>query len=237
MIKFENLTIGFNKKTILSSLSGSLSKGKLIALMGRNGVGKSCLLKTLSLINEPISGQIFIDQKNINTMTAVERSKQLAVVLTEKIDVDYLTVNEILMMARSPYTGWSGKLADNDLFIITQTSKLLNIETFREKFFADLSDGLKQKVMTARALIQEPQLLFLDEPTTFLDIPAKKELMRLLKLLSAEKNYGVLFSTHDWELAKNVVDEVWLIDADKKLQVMKPEALEASDSYRKTFEL
>lgn len=237
MIKFENLTIGFNKKTILSSLSGSLSKGKLIALMGRNGVGKSCLLKTLSLINEPISGQIFIDQKNINTMTAIERSKQLAVVLTEKIDVDYLTVNEILMMARSPYTGWSGKLADNDLFIITQTSKLLNIETFREKFFADLSDGLKQKVMTARALIQEPQLLFLDEPTTFLDIPAKKELMRLLKLLSAEKNYGVLFSTHDWELAKNVVDEVWLIDADKKLQVMKPEALEASDSYRKTFEL
>lgn len=237
MIKFENLTIGFNKKTILSSLSGSLSKGKLIALMGRNGVGKSCLLKTLSLINEPISGQIFIDQKNINTMTAVERSKQLAVVLTEKIDVDYLTVNEILMIARSPYTGWSGKLADNDLFIITQTSKLLNIETFREKFFADLSDGLKQKVMTARALIQEPQLLFLDEPTTFLDIPAKKELMRLLKLLSAEKNYGVLFSTHDWELAKNVVDEVWLIDADKKLQVMKPEALEASDSYRKTFEL
>ena len=237
MIKFENLTIGFNKKTILSSLSGSLSKGKLIALMGRNGVGKSCLLKTLSLINEPISGQIFIDQKNINTMTAVERSKQLAVVLTEKIDVDYLTVNEILMIARSPYTGWSGKLADNDLFIITQTSKHLNIETFREKFFADLSDGLKQKVMTARALIQEPQLLFLDEPTTFLDIPAKKELMRLLKLLSAEKNYGVLFSTHDWELAKNVVDEVWLIDADKKLQVMKPEALEASDSYRKTFEL
>lgn len=237
MIKFENLTIGFNKKTILSSLSGSLSKGKLIALMGRNGVGKSCLLKTLSLINEPISGQIFIDQKNINTMTAVERSKQLAVVLTEKIDVDYLTVNEILMIARSPYTGWSGKLADNDLFIITQTSKLLNIETFREKFFADLSDGLKQKVMTARALIQEPQLLFLDEPTTFLDIPAKKELMRLLKLLSAEKNYGVLFSTHDWDLAKNVVDEVWLIDSDKKLQILKPEVVETSGLFKKTFNL
>ncbi len=236
-MKFENLTIGFDNKVILSSLSGRLSRGKLVALMGRNGVGKSCLLKTLSLILDPLSGQITIDQNNIKNMTAAERSKHLAIVLTDKIDVDYLTVDEILKMARSPYTGWSGKLSENDEAIIAQTTKLLNLETIKEKFFADLSDGLKQKVMTARALIQEPQLLFLDEPTTFLDIPAKKELMKLLKLLTAEKNYGVLFSTHDWELAKNVVDEVWLIDLDKKLQILKPEAVEASGLFKKTFDL
>ena len=237
MMKFENLTIGFDNKMILSSLSGSLSKGKLVALMGRNGAGKSCLLKTLSLILEPLSGQIAIDETHIKNMSAVERSKQLAIVLTDKIDIDYLTVDEILSMARSPYTGWSGKLSENDLAIITQTTKLLNLETIREKFFSDLSDGLKQKVMTARALIQEPQLLFLDEPTTFLDIPAKKELMKLLKFLSAEKNYGVLFSTHDWDLAKNVVDEVWLIDSDKKLQILKPEVVETSGLFKKTFNL
>ena len=236
-MKFENLTIGFDNKVILSSLSGSLSKGKLVALMGRNGAGKSCLLKTLSLILEPLSGQIAIDETHIKNMSAVERSKQLAIVLTDKIDIDYLTVDEILSMARSPYTGWSGKLSENDLAIITQTTKLLNLETIREKFFSDLSDGLKQKVMTARALIQEPQLLFLDEPTTFLDIPAKKELMKLLKFLSAEKNYGVLFSTHDWDLAKNVVDEVWLIDSDKKLQILKPEVVETSGLFKKTFNL
>ena len=237
MMKFENLTIGFDNKVILSSLSGSLSKGKLVALMGRNGAGKSCLLKTLSLILEPLSGQIAIDETHIKNMSAAERSKQLAIVLTDKIDIDYLTVDEILSMARSPYTGWSGKLSENDLAIITQTTKLLNLETIREKFFSDLSDGLKQKVMTARALIQEPQLLFLDEPTTFLDIPAKKELMKLLKFLSAEKNYGVLFSTHDWDLAKNVVDEVWLIDSDKKLQILKPEVVETSGLFKKTFNL
>ena len=237
MMKFENLTIGFDNKVILSSLSGSLSKGKLVALMGRNGAGKSCLLKTLSLILEPLSGQIAIDETHIKDMSAAERSKQLAIVLTDKIDIDYLTVDEILSMARSPYTGWSGKLSENDLAIITQTTKLLNLETIREKFFSDLSDGLKQKVMTARALIQEPQLLFLDEPTTFLDIPAKKELMKLLKFLSAEKNYGVLFSTHDWDLAKNVVDEVWLIDSDKKLQILKPEVVETSGLFKKTFNL
>ena len=237
MIEIKNLSVGFKDKTILKNLKGIINEGDLIALMGINGVGKSTLLRTLTGLTMPLAGEIHLDKKNYSTLSPLELAQSIAVVLTEKVQMDYLQVSELVELGRSPHSNSWGKLSDADSKIIREITDLLNISSIQNKFFSDLSDGQKQKVLLARALAQSPRYLFLDEPTTYLDIPSKIELMSLFKDLSKNKNIAVFFSTHDWNLVENVVDKIWLIDAEGKLHSEGPESLKSSGLLKKNFNI
>ncbi len=237
MIEFKNLSVGFNNKTLLKDLDGKIEKGQLIALMGVNGAGKSCLLKTLTALNPKRSGELSLDKVSYESSSPLDLAKKMAVVLTEKIHADFLKVIELIHLGRSPYTDVWGNLSDADSKSIFEVISLLKLERIQNNFFSELSDGQKQKVLLARALVQAPQYLFLDEPTTYLDIPSKVELMKTLKQLSHEKQMAVFFSTHDLNLIEDVVDFIWLIDADGVLHIKSPEDLRSSGLLKTNFNI
>lgn len=237
MIEFKNLSVGFNHKTVLSKLNGEIAQGKLIALMGINGVGKSCFLKTMTMINPPICGEFKIDNIDIKDISNLEMAKIMAVVLTDKIQADFLKVEELIRLGRSPYTNFWGGLSENDNQNLDDVVKLLKIEPIYDRYYSDLSDGQKQKVLLARALAQGPRYLFLDEPTTYLDIPSKIELMKILKIVSHEKKMGVFFSTHDLNLIEESVDEIWLIDSEGVLHKKSPVDMHLSGLLQKNFNI
>lgn len=237
MIEFHNLSVGFNHHPILKNLTGTIKPGELIALMGINGVGKSCLLKTVTGLIPAIDGDLLIDHKHYGGFSPLEMAKNIAVVLTDKVQVDFLRVEELITLGRSPHTNFWGDLEAEDHQTMDEVVKLLKIDSIYDRYFSDLSDGQKQKVLLARALVQGPRFLFLDEPTTYLDIPSKVELMKLLKMVSHQKNVGVLFSTHDLNLIESVVDVVWLVDAAGVLHQKSPEEMTQSGLYRENFNI
>lgn len=237
MIQFNNLTVGFNHKKILSHLQGEVRKGDLIALMGINGAGKSCFLKTITGLNPMISGELFLDEKAYSEYSEIEIAKKISVVLTDKVQVDYLGVRELVTLGRSPHTNFWGEISLEDHKAIDEVMVMLNLEKIQDRFFSDLSDGQKQRVLLARALVQSPDYLFLDEPTTYLDIPSKIELMKILRAVSTERCVGVFFSTHDLNLVEKVVDQIWLIDSEGVLHKKSPEEMNRSGLLVKNFNL
>lgn len=237
MITFNHLNVGFNHSVVLENLCGEIAPGQLIALMGVNGKGKSTLIKTLSGLISSLSGDLSLDKKKMSEVAALDRARAISIVLTEKIEMDHLTVSDLLALGRAPYNGAFQKLNDADRFVIETVTSNLKINSLTNKYFSELSDGQKQKTLLARALIQEPRFLFLDEPTTFLDIPSKIDLMNCLKQTAADKKVGILFSTHDLELAKRNVDLIWLLDNKGVLHKGSPEDLESAGLFALNFHL
>ena len=212
ILKTDNVSIGYSSKkesiTIASNINIELKKSSLIAMIGENGIGKSTLLRTLSGIQKPIAGAVFINNKNISEYSNLELSQNLSLVLTEKIPASNLTVFELIALGRTPYTNWIGKLSDDDVFQINNAIALTNIEHLRDKKHYEISDGQLQIVLIARALAQDTPLIILDEPTTHLDLLNKVRLLKLLKKLSIETSKCILFSTHDIDLAIQMCDEI-----------------------------
>ncbi len=207
-----NLSIGYKTKKetniIAENLNLNLQQGKLIALIGGNGIGKSTLLKTLTGIQKPISGTVFLNEKDIQLFDSNELAQNLSLVLTEKLPQSNLTVFELIALGRQPYTNWIGKLSDDDLQKIKQAIQLTQIEHLSDKKHYEISDGQLQKVLVARALAQDTPLIILDEPTTHLDLLHKVSMFKLLKKLALETNKCILFSTHDIDLAIQLSDEM-----------------------------
>ncbi len=240
MIEFNNLSIGFSEKPILENLNGNIEKGQLIALMGINGKGKSCLIKTLTGLIKSIDDQdsyLLLNKRAYSSYTESARAKIISIVMTDKFEIDYLIVEELLSLGRSPFNGFFQERSLRDDQIIDSVSKTMKIEHLRKLFFSKLSDGQKQKVLTARALIQQPEFLFLDEPTTYLDIPSKIELMGTLREMATSNKMGIVFSTHDLELVKHKVDLIWLIGDDGILHKKTPQDMESSGLLQKNFHL
>lgn len=234
LLEIENLAIGF-KELICKEVSANVYSGTLTALMGINGAGKSCLLKTLGRLIPLKSGIISLNGKLISEYEAIDFSKIVSLVLTEKIQVDFLRVDELVSLGRSPFTNWSGELSPIDKDIVKQVMDQVGILNLANSFFSELSDGQKQKVLLARALAQKPELLILDEPTTYLDIPSKIELLSLLKKIVRENNVAVIMSTHDLEIVKVYADQVWLMGNDGSFTSDGPESMESSGLFEKHF--
>ena len=186
----------------------NLEKGKLIALIGENGIGKSTLLRTLTGIQQPLSGKVFINNLPIEKYNALELAQNLSVVLTEKLPPSNLTVFELVALGRQPYTNWLGKLSETDYLKINEAIDLTQLEILKEKKIFEISDGQLQKVLIARALSQDTDLIILDEPTTHLDLLHKVTLLKLLKKLTQDTQKCILFSTHDIDLAIQMSDEM-----------------------------
>ncbi len=228
-IYIENLSIGYPSKNethlVAQHVNATLYSGELTCLLGANGVGKSTLLRTLSAFQPKICGDINILGKNIDEYKKNELSNVISVVLTDKCDVYNMTVFEMVSLGRSPYTGFWGKLADADMDIVRKSIRMVKIDDLSDRMIHTLSDGERQKVMIAKALAQDTDIIFLDEPTAFLDFPSKVDLMQLLHRLSRETNKTIFLSTHDLEIALQIADKLWIMNRNMNVSIGTPEDL------------
>ena len=228
-IRIQDLSIGYRTKhsvkCVAEGISDSICSGELTCLLGENGAGKSTLLRTLSGFLPPISGEVFILGKSLSDYKERELATVIGVVLTERTNLQNMTVEELVGMGRSPYTGFWGRLSAEDRAKVGEALDMVGIAGLRERLVQTLSDGERQKVMIAKALAQETPIIFLDEPTAFLDYPSKVEILRLLGRLSHDMGKTIFLSTHDLELALRVADRVWLMSRQGRLQTGLPENL------------
>ena len=238
-IKVTGLDIGYSDRkhttVITHDINASLYSRELTCLLGPNGAGKSTLLKTLTAFLPPLKGEILIRERPLDDYSESELSKIIGVVLTERLNINNMSVDELVGMGRSPYTGFWGHMSADDRLIVEESIALVGIEGLRGRMVQTLSDGERQKVMIAKALAQETPVIFLDEPTAFLDYPSKVEIMQLLQTLSRERNKTVFLSTHDLELALQIADKVWLLDKPHGVTIGTPEDLALKGEMTKYF--
>jgi iron complex transport system ATP-binding protein len=198
----------FNTNSIIKDINFTIETGKLICLIGANGIGKSTLLRTLTGIQKPLYGTVLLKDKDIQTIDSVTLAQNISLVLTDKLPPSNLTVYELIALGRQPYTNWLGRLTEEDKAIIKRAITLTQIEHLVTKKHFEISDGQLQKVLIARALVQDTPIIILDEPTTHLDLLHKVSVFKLLKKLTQENNKCILFSTHDIDLAIQLSDEI-----------------------------
>ena len=228
-IRLRDLSIGYpdkhNTKRVAEHLNASIHSGELTCLLGTNGVGKSTLLRTLSAFQPPLGGTIDLLDRPLSTYDDRQLATVIGVVLTEKSDIRNMTVEELVGLGRSPYTGFWGTLKESDRRIVHEAIARVRIESLTQRMVHTLSDGERQKVMIAKALAQETPIIFLDEPTAFLDFPSKVEVMQLLHNLTHTLQKTVFMSTHDLELALQIADKIWLMDRTNGIAIGTPEDL------------
>lgn len=238
-IRVCGLETGYRSKkgvtVITRDINASLYSGELTCLLGPNGAGKSTLLNTLTAFLPPIKGEIFIQDRPLKDYSDADLSKVIGVVLTEKLSLNNMSVEELVAMGRSPYTGFWGRTTDNDRRIVAESMALVSIDLLKGRMIQTLSDGERQKVMIAKALAQETPVIFLDEPTAFLDYPSKVEIMQLLQRLAKERGKTVFLSTHDLELALQIADKVWLLDKSYGVTIGTPEDLALDGEMNRYF--
>ncbi|NDV64476.1 ABC transporter ATP-binding protein [Bacteroides sp. 224] len=216
-VQIDSLSIGYqssssHKKVVAQHINATLYNRELTCLLGANGIGKSTLLRTLSAFQPKIDGKISLLGKELESYSGKELSSLISVVLTDKIDVRNMTVRELVALGRTPYTGFFGSLNKEDDAVIDRSLSLVNITHLSRRMVHTLSDGEKQKTLIAKALAQETPIIFLDEPTAFLDFPSKVEMMQLLHELSRHTHKTIFLSTHDLELALQIADKIWLMN-------------------------
>ena len=241
MIELKDLTIGYTGKKqqtaiIASDINATIESGQLTCLLGHNGVGKSTLLKTLTAFLPKLSGQIVIDGKDIESYTEKQLARKIGVVLTERTSVQDMTVADLVALGRSPYTGFWGRLDDEDKEMVVIAMRLAGIENLSHRYVDTLSDGERQRAMIAKALAQDTPLICLDEPTSFLDFQSKVEMLRLLRRLSNDNGKTIFLSTHDVELALQMADSLWLMEQDHKLNIGTPRQLADNGSLSRFFD-
>jgi iron complex transport system ATP-binding protein len=211
-ISLRNVAVGYGKKVVMSGITADIYQGELTCIIGDNGVGKSTLLRTLAGFQPCLQGEISFFGHSIDTFSRHRLARMIGVVLTERPDVENLTVEEIVSLGRTPYTGFWGLLSKEDHKVVHEALHTVGIDGMAGRMIHTLSDGERQKVMIAKALAQQTQIIFLDEPTAFLDFTSKVETLRLLGTLSRDMGKTVLLSTHDVEIVLQIADRLWIIE-------------------------
>ncbi len=238
ILSAQHLNIGYQHKkeadTIARDINLAFAEGNLIALIGANGIGKSTLLRTLTGIQKPLTGEVLLNDKNITTYTSKQLAHNLAVVLTESLPPSNLSVFELVALGRQPYTNWMGKLSTDDLDKVNEAVALTQIGHIAHKKHFEISDGQLQKVLIARALAQDTPLIVLDEPTTHLDLQHKVNLIKLLKKLASETGKCILYSTHDLDLALQLSNEIVVMTSVSTVQGT-PQKLIATNTFDTLF--
>ncbi|WP_291559589.1 MULTISPECIES: ABC transporter ATP-binding protein [unclassified Clostridium] len=237
ILKTENLFAGYGKKSVVENVNISGIKGQVVCFLGPNGAGKTTILRTLSGLLEPVKGEVYIKEEKLSNISKKDLSKQLAVVLTKKFEGGLMTCYEVVSMGRYPHTGFFGRLSQEDTEKVFGALKTVNAEKLAERYFDELSDGEKQKILVARALVQEPEVIILDEPTTHLDIRHRLELIDILKKLSKEKGITVILSLHEIDIAIKSCDKVILVKDNKVLAYGVPEDVVNEHIIKKLYDI
>ena len=204
----EDLQVGYGGKQILNPVRIGIKKGEILTLVGPNGAGKSTILKSVAAQLPPLGGAVYLDGADLLGMKGTERARRMAVMFTEKVHAEWMTCRDVVAAGRYPYTGRFGVLSEEDWKAVDEAMEAVQVSELRERDFQTLSDGQRQRVMLARALCQEPELLLLDEPTSYLDIRYKLEFMSVLQELARRKKVAVILSIHELDLAERVSDWV-----------------------------
>jgi iron complex transport system ATP-binding protein len=230
----ENVSIGY-KTPIHENVNLELLAGELVCLIGPNGAGKSTLIRTLAGMQRPLAGRVLLMGDEVQRMDSRSLAQRLSLVLTERAELGLLTGYALVSLGRHPYTDWAGNLSPRDEKVIRWAVAAVGAEEIAPRYVGELSDGERQKLMIARALAQEPALMILDEPTAFLDLPRRVEMMQLLRRLAHETNRAILLSTHDLDLALRNADKIWLLPRGAKMAVGAPEDLVLNGAFEAAF--
>jgi iron complex transport system ATP-binding protein len=238
LLSTDSLSIGYihrgQKVEVQKDLKLSINQGELICLIGPNGTGKSTLLKTLSGLLKPLRGHTIIDKTDITKIAVSERAQLISLVLTDRIDIENATVHSVVAMGRMPYSNWWGKPSDEDEQMIKNAVQMVHLEHKMYTLLSELSDGEKQRVMIAKAFVQDTPLIFLDEPTAHLDLPNRVEILLLLHRMAHENGKAILMSTHELDMALQAADSIWLMTKDG-VQTGVPEDLVLNGVFSDAF--
>lgn len=211
-IELHDVTLGYGERVLMADANVGFGWGELTALVGRNGTGKSTLLRTIAALARPQKGRITIGGNDSSELSMKEVASRIAFVSTEDVRVQNLHVWDVVSLGRAPYTNWVGRLTEEDKTKVRESLRLVGMESFAEASMDSLSDGERQRVMIARALAQDTPIILLDEPTAFLDLPNKYEICLLLKKLAHKEGKCILFSTHDLSIAIELCDTIAVIE-------------------------
>ncbi len=225
---------GRRRRVVLERVSVELAAGELVAVLGPNGAGKSTLLRTLAGMQPPLGGVVELGGESLAALSPRQRARRIGVVLPERVAPGMLRGADLVALGRYPRTGWSGRLKPQDLEVVERTMRSVGAWHLAGRDVAALSDGERQRLMIARALAQEPRMLILDEPTAYLDLPGRVEVMHLLAQL-ARADSAVLISTHDLDLALRNASRVWLLGQDGELRSGTPDELLRAGAFELAF--
>ena len=239
ILSLDALKIGYvsgkKENILLPPLYARAGRGELIAVIGRNGIGKSTLLRTLIGLQQPLGGEIYYDGKNIKDYSRINLAQKVGYISTEIVRVSNMSVYDLVALGRFPHTNWIGKIEMKDHEVIMDAIEKTSMGPFCRKYISELSDGERQKAMIARILAQDTGIMIMDEPTAFLDIAGKYEILHLMHMLSGKSGKTIIFSTHDLQMAINQSDKIWLI-LDKKLVEGAPEDLIIAGAFDHLFD-
>lgn len=228
-IHTEQMTVGYEGKPLIRDIEISLNRGEILTLIGPNGAGKSTILKSMTKQLKLVGGTVYLGGELMNRMSGKEIAKRLAVVMTERIRPELMTCEDIVATGRYPYTGTLGILGDKDWEKVHEAMELVHALEFKDRDFTAISDGQRQRILLARAICQEPEVIVLDEPTSFLDIRHKLELLAILKNMVIQKKTAVLMSLHELDLAQKISDSVICVHGDKIEKYGPPEEIFTSE--------
>ena len=236
-IRLDNLSVGYQGKPLIHNINIGINKGEIVTLIGPNGSGKSTILKSITRQLKWIAGNVFYDETSLLELSYKDMASKMAVVLTERIKTEYMTCHDVVAMGRYPYTGHLGILTAEDEQIVEEAMNIVHATDLGNRNFNAISDGQRQRILLARAICQEPEIMVLDEPTSFLDVKHKLELLSILEHMAREKHITVIMSLHEIELAQKVSDKVMCVKGETITQYGRPEEIFTEELVRKLYEI
>jgi iron complex transport system ATP-binding protein len=236
---FDSLEIGYTsgrlRRILLPPIRGNGLEGELIAVIGKNGIGKSTLLRTIAGLQPVLAGRMVIDNRNIREYSRIQLSAKIGYISTETVKVSNMSVYDLVSLGRFPHTNWFGRTDDSDHEEIADALAKTGLSAFSDRHITELSDGERQRAMIAMVLAQDAKIMVMDEPTAFLDISSKYEIMHLLHQLTRNRNKTIVFSTHDFNTAVNQSDKIWLIREEGLLEGA-PEDIMLRGAFKSLFD-
>lgn len=237
LIKANSLSVGYDKKIIVNGVDIAINKGQILTLIGPNGSGKTTILKAIAGQLPPIAGSVFIDGMDISKTAATDLAKKMAQLFTERNIKESISCFDVVALGRYPYTGFLGKLSKEDETIILDSMEKTRVLELRDNDFTRISDGQRQRVLLARALTQKPEIMILDEPTTFLDIRYRLEFLSLLLELSQKENFAVIMTEHDLDMAYQISDQIMCIKDSRVDKIGSPDEIFSEGYINKLFDI
>ena len=235
IISTKDLAVGYNRKILIQGINIRLEPGCVLTLIGPNGAGKSTILKTITRQLAAVSGSVFIGDQPVTAITAKDFARKSAVVLTERIHPELMSCWEVTAMGRYPYTDMFGKLTDHDKEVVNRSLEQVHALSLADQDFTTLSDGQRQRIMLARAICQEPEIIVLDEPTAYLDIRYKVELLNILRQMATEQKTTIIMSLHEIDLAMKISDDLLCLDGERITAYGPPDSILTADRIGELF--
>ena len=237
-LSFEQVSVGYGGTALIEDVNLCVERGEIVALVGPNGAGKSTILKTAAGLLRQVKGSVLLGDRRLEEWPLSEKAKKMSVMMTERTDTEYMTCFDVVRVGRYQYTNLMGSLSERDRQVILESMQMIGVDGLADTDYSKLSDGQKQRVLLARAVVSEPDILILDEPTSFLDMGYKTEFFDVLKKLVAERKIAVLISMHELDLVRRVADRVVCISKENRVEKTgSPKEILTAEYMEKLFSM